>query len=248
MHNIEKEKDFLVLSYGSERVPSRFAEDLADDPAGNFARPGAPIVALTPWSGNPLRMSELKHLFALPPRAQDMSHANTQLSCLERHVGQLCGLWNKPLTRFSTAYFNALRHSVNTDGSSEERAGSLAGLVEPQHWCFAAPMPMPRAHLGIDSDGSLAGSGAQNIIRIDMLFQDSIGLLALELGGGSRTPNRQKDLESLEAAGVRVLALPDLPSTETLLDSLGPDFRHFADGVSLPQSPFRGQGIQAPTF
>ena len=237
----------IILAYGTERVLTRLARKGLADRADDLSRPGAPAVRLQPASGRPLRMSEVAHPFALPPKAQDLSHAETQLACLQGHVRQLGGLWNKPLAEFTDHYFDALRHVVAVDADDlVRRAGALAGLVEPMHWCFAAPMPLPRAHLGIDSKGAIDGSNAARTIMVDLLFQDRDGLIAVEAGRRTRTPGRQKDLALLKAAGVRLFSPKRGAAGETLLAALGPDFRDFAKSVDLPQSPFRGQGVPLP--
>ena len=237
--------DHFVVPYGSDRVPPQMgaaeqaALSLSAGQSCEIGRPGAPIVAIQMRAARPLRMSELRHPFTLPPMAQDLAHGDTQLACLRGHLIKLCGLWAKPKTTFIEAYFEAVQgHIARNEAALTDRIGALAGLVEPSHWCFAAPMPLPRAHLILHADVPP--------IQVEMLFRDSGGLVAVMLSQGSRTARQTKDLKALEDAGVRIVTLAPLPPSADLLAALGPDFTRFTDGIDLPESPFHGMGIPAP--
>jgi hypothetical protein len=234
-----------IVPYGSDRVPPQRGEanDTARSlPAGQsceIGRPGAPIVAIQMTQARPLRMSDLRHPFALPPMAQDLAHAETQLACLRGHLIKLCGLWAKPKTAFIEAYFDAVQaHIAQNEAALTDRIGDLAGLVEPAHWCFAAPMPLPRAHVVLGCDAVP--------IQVEMLFRDSGGLVAVTLSQGSRTARQTQEQEALDAAGVRIVTLAPMPPSADLLAALGDDFTSFTDGIDLPDSPFHGMGIPAP--
>lgn len=228
----------LILSYGTASVPVSFA---------GLSRPGAPAVVLDLGANQPLRISDVEHPFALPPAAQDLSRAARQLECIETHLQKLCGLWNRPLQGFVSRYFDGIRAVIReSEADLVTRAGPLSGLVEPLHWGLAAPMPLPRAHVGLDTGGAIAGSDAANLVTVDILFLDSRGLVAVETGLGTETPRQRREREALEAAGVRVLHLSADLRGPDLLDALGPDFRDFTASVDLPRSPFRGRGVPDP--
>ncbi len=234
-----------IVPYGSDRVPPQMdrartsAASLPSDQSSEVGRPCAPIAAIQMSTAQPLRMSQLRHPFALPPMAQDLAHAETQLACLREHLIKICGLWAKPKTTFIEAYFEAVQaHVAQNEAALTKRIGALAGLVEPAHWCFAAPMPLPRAHLMLSS--------AAAPVQVDMLFRDSSGLVAVSLSQGSRTGRQTRELEALELAGVRVVQLAPLPPSADLLPALGVDFTCFTDGIDLPESPFHGMGLPAP--
>lgn len=237
----------FIIAYGSETVPRHIRTAGAGIQADALSRPTAPAVALNPGNGAPLRLFEVRHPFSLPPQAQDLSHADRQLAALETHLVRLCGPFASPAAAFVTAYFAALRDFVaGHAGRLAERTGDLAGLVEPLHWAFAAPMPLPRAHLGLAPDGRFAGSGVDDALRLDILFQDSRGLLAPILRPAALTPGRRRAIDRLEAAGLRTVVLDPLPGGAALLAALGPDFADPTAGVALARSPFRGTPIAAP--
>lgn len=233
--------DRLLVPYGTERPPSQLAEAAAALAAlpqwqqAEVGRPGAPIAALALTAAGSLRMSDLRHPFALPPLAQDLNHAASQLDCLHGHLIKLSGLWSKPQVAFIDSYIAAIRaHIVAHTTALTARIEMLDGLVEPEHWAFAAPMPLPRAHLLLSGDP----------IRVDVLFRDRAGLLAVSLTRGTLRASQRREHAKLEAAGIRVLHLPD--AAPVRLDQLGPDFAAFTDGVTLPESPFHGMGLQDP--
>ena len=244
----------LIVPYGTECVPKDLTqarvveETLSFGETGEVGRPGAPVVSLDLVSGETLPMSGLRHPFALPPMAQDLAHGASQLECLRGHLIKLCGLWAKPQVAFIEAYFDAIQsHVDHRKVELTARIGALAGLVEPAHWCFSAPMPLPRAHIFLDKTGHLSDQEPAQYIRVDTLFCVSQGLLAVDLSRGNLMASRRRELAALEAAGVRVLRTPDLPDESDLLTFLGPDFSGFTDGVDLPDSPFHGTGLPAPT-
>jgi len=234
-----------IVPYGSDRIPPQmdkaeeFALSLPRGHSRDIGRPGAPVAAIQMTQARPLRLSDLRHPFALPPVAQDLAHADTQLACLRGHLIKLCGLWAKPKTAFVETYFDAVQGHVNrNEAALTDRIGALAGLVEPTHWCFAAPMPLPRAHLMLPF--------GTPPIQVEMLFRDRDGLVVVALSQGSRTARQTRELEALETAGVRIVHLaPQTPSAD-LLNALGSDFTSFTDGIDLPDSPFHGMGITAP--
>ncbi len=243
----------LMIPYGTDRVPKDLSQARATEQTllhgekAEVGRPGAPIVSLNLASSDALPMSALRHPFALPPMAQDLAHGASQLECLRGHLIKLCGLWAKPQVAFIEAYVDAIKTHVETHKAElTARIGALAGLVEPAHWGFSAPMPLPRAHIFLDETGRLSDSEPTQSIRVDMLFCTQSGLLAVDLSRGNISGNRFRELETLERAGIRVLRIPDLPNGNDLLTLLGPDFSDFTDGVDLPDSPFHGTGLLKP--
>lgn len=233
----------ITIAYGTEAVPRQVAAAIAEGRA--LSRPGAPVGAL-PAAGT-VRMSDVRHPFTIPPVAQDLVHAEAQLAFLEGHLLSLCGAWAKPQAAFVAAYFEALREHVARDAEAlDRRTGPLAGLVEPLHWCFAAPMPFPRAHPGLTEAGRIASSDAATTVRVDFLFRTSRGLLACIVDDATPLGRRRRELDALEGAGVRVKRpKPGLASPE-LLDRLGPEFADFTRDVAFPESPFRGRPMQRP--
>jgi hypothetical protein len=192
-------------------------------------------------------LSDVRHPFTLPPEAQDLAHADSQLTVLEQHLVKLCGVWAKPQTRFVANYFAALREYIcENQAAFEARAGQLAGLVEPLHWCFAAPMPLPRAHVGLDEKGNLSNAGSIARTRVDFAFWSDGGLCVTEIGTGHETGARRRALGTLADAGVRVDRIDPALDSHELLSRLGPGFTAFTDGLDLPESPFHGRGLRAP--
>lgn len=245
--------DRLLVPYGTEKIPANLMEAhdahrIAQSGVSvEVGRPAAPAVSLELISGDSLPMSALRHPFSLPPIAQDLARAASQLANLKEHLVKLCGLWSKPQVAFVEQYLAAVRKSV--EGQKEaltSRIGDLAGLVELEHWCFSAPMPLPRAHLCLNDDGRLIDPTGGRSIRVDFLFRDRGGLLAIDVSRGNLLAGRLRELADLERAGVRVKRMAVLPQTSELLQTLGPDFSEFTGGVELPRSPFRGMGLPAP--
>ena len=235
----------LVIAYGTETVPPHLvgaqqaAAGLAPGCSAEVGRPAAPAVALDKVESGPLRLCDLRHPFDLPPAAQDLAHADAQLNFLRRHLIKLCGLWAKPQVAFVEDYFKAIHGLVSArEATLTAQIGDLAGLVELSHWCFAAPMPLPRAHVPV-SQGS-------ETVRADFLFRERNGLLALFVSQGTAKPSHRRTVDALQAAGVRVLDGLYARGDQTLLEALGPDFTDFTDAIDLPESPFHGAGIEAP--
>jgi hypothetical protein len=244
----------LLVPYGTERIPAQLThvreaqQGLAAGETAEVGLPGAPVVSLDLGSNVALPMQALRHPFTLPPLAQDLAHGASQLACLRHHLVKICGLWAKSQVAFIEAYFDAIvAHVAERKDALAARIGVLSGLVEPAHWCFSAPMPLPRAHLCLDESGFLSDPGSVRSIKMDVLFRDRRGLLALDLSRGHLTGNRRRDLEALEAAGVRIHRLAGaFPIGPGLLELLGSDFSDFTDDVALPNSPFHGSGLPVP--
>ncbi|HMB48908.1 MAG TPA: hypothetical protein VKN63_11575 [Afifellaceae bacterium] len=237
----------LVLPYGTVSVPSHVEAALDSGQAAEISHPGAPVIEVDCSRCATLRLSDVSHPFTLPPEAQDLAHAESQLTVLEHHLVKLCGVWAKPQARFVANYFSALRGYVGENQAAlEARAGQLAGLVEPLHWCFAAPMPLPRAHIGLDEKGNLSNAGHIVRTRVDFAFWSDGGLSVMEIGTGNQTGGRRRALEALADAGVRVDRIDPALDGQALLARLGPGFTAFTDGLDLPESPFHGRGLPVP--
>jgi hypothetical protein len=237
----------LLLPYGMASVPAHVLAALDSGQGAEISRPGAPLVEIDLRNPAPLRLSDMRHPFTAPPVAQDLAHADTQLVVLEQHLTGLCGVWAKPQARFVAHYFAALRdHVGENEAAFVARTGQLAGLVEPLHWCFAAPMPLPRAHLGLDGAGRLAGRNRTTSVCVDFAFWTGGALSAIEIASGSQTGARRRALEGLSAAGVHVDRIDPALAGSALLARLGPAFSAFTDGLDLPESPFHGRGMPTP--
>ena len=242
---MSKAPDLLAIPYGTPTVRAHVVAQLARQDFAELDAPGAPVAVVDPAAGGPLRMSGLLHPFTRPPVAQDLAHAVSQLSFLEAHIVRLSGDWSKPQQAFIRRYFAALRNHVERRSKVlGERIGALGGLVEREHWCFAAPMPLPGAHVRI----GLAGEPA--FAHCDVAFWTGQAVLTGMVDNGATLFGaRRRAVEDLERAGIAVVRLAPTWSgagADPLLEELGPPFSDFTTGVAVPESPFHGRGVPAP--
>jgi hypothetical protein len=242
----------LIVPYGSQSVRSQLLEQLQAGQTDDLERPGAPVVVIDRAQQLPLRMHDLVHPFTLPPIAQDLAHAQTQLAFLEQHLSRHCGEWAKSSQAFVERYFADLRAVV---GANEEailkKAGALSGLVEAEHWCFSALMPLPRAHLYLPETSCTGDYRAADFVMVDFAFWSGSGLVAVLIDNGNTpTGARKKALDRLAANDITLqkIGTKALRSDQSraLLTALGPAFETFWSDTPLARSPFRGRGVEAP--
>lgn len=214
--------------------------------------PGAPVVLRGPAQMAPpfatLRICDLRPAFRRPPQAQDLAQAEAQFAYLQAAMVAIAGPHDRPLRHLIETYFAALRARVALDQSAlKARTGDLAGLVQPLHWAFLAPLPLPLAH---PAPADAGGAGEQALPCIDLAFCTQAGLVALFADRGSLTPGARRARAALGAQGVVVHEVT-AATAQTVIDQhiLGPDpfgLRPGSGAPALPASPFGGQPIGAP--
>jgi hypothetical protein len=242
----------LVIPYGSQGVRKEVLDHLRAGQSDDLERPGAPVVVVDPSLQLPLRMHDLVHPFTLPPIAQDLAHAQTQLAFLQQHLSRLCGDWARSSQAFIACYFEQLRAVVRENEQALlDRTGALSGLVEIDHWCFAACMPLPRAHLYLPDCGQADDYQPADFIAVDFAFWSGTELIAVVIDNGNTpTGARKKALGRLAANDINLqsIGLGVLHSDQphALLNALGPAFESFWSDLPIPSSPFRGRGIDRP--
>lgn len=237
----------LVVPYGTERVAESVRRLVRAGRLDALNVPGAPVAVWPRDRRAPLRLSDVVHPFTRPPVTQDLAHAARQFAVLGDHLMRLCGDWAKPRRRFVEHYLAAVRaHVAAREDELMGRCAALAGLVEPEHWCFAAPMPLPRAHLWLGEPAAARGADA---VAVDVAFWTGEAIAACVIEAGTPLGRRRRALERLDAAGVRVerVAPADLAGDPAaLLERLGAPFTDFTAGLARPASPFRGRGVPDP--
>ena len=243
----------LLIPYGSQSVREEVLDQMRAGQNDDLERPGAPVVVIDTTQQNPLRMHDLVHPFTLPPIAQDLAHAQTQLAFLEQHLSRHCGAWAKSSQMFIASYFADLRAAVRENEQALiDKAGELSGLLEVDHWCFSACMPLPRAHLYVPESGHTSDYRQCDFIMVDFAFWSGTELVAVVIDNGN-TPigARKRALDRLVANNIKLqsIGMDVLRSkqSQTLLNALGPAFKTFWSDLSIPHSPFRGRGIDLPT-
>lgn len=206
----------LVLSYGAATV-------------------AAQMPSVRPIPGRVLRLADGPYPFPEPPDLFRLARSEERLAFLCDHLQSLCGLWDKPARLFLAVYFAGITAAIAAAAREiDALAAATGGLFSPSDWSFAAPRPLPQAHLPADAAGT---------VRADFAFWTGTQFIAIELLG-SATPRRQRraELARLAAAGVAVIALPaaSLPhdGPALLARHLPPLFRRFWEGVRWPGSPF----------
>ncbi len=250
---IEYADPLWVVPYGSQSVRNEVLDLLRAGQIDDLERPAAPVVVVDPSRQLPLRMHDLVHPFTLPPIAQDLAHAQTQLAFLEQHLSRLCGDWSKLSQTFIASYFADLRAAVrDNEQTLVDQTGALNGLVELDHWCFAGLMPLPRAHLYLPLTDNTRDYQPADFIMIDFAFWSGIDLIAVIIDNGNTpTGKRKKALDRLAAANGIKLQLINMDllhnkQPQTLLNDLGPTFTSFWSDLPIPHSPFHGRGINRP--
>ncbi|WP_127143825.1 hypothetical protein [Pelagibacterium montanilacus] len=237
-----------LIAYGRDRVREDALVAITEGRAADIDLPGAPLAAVPADRRAPVRLHALAHPFTLPPAATDMRHADQQLDFLAGHLRRLCGSFWKPGLAFFDAYFDAIRAQITRDQDLlAARCSDIAGLIEPAHWAFCAPMPFPRARIRPAAPGPLS---ADDFIPADLAFHTSSGLLALWVdSGNSVLPAQRRARERLSEAGVRCRGLPASAlrsEGRQLLALLGPDFSDFTSTCPLPRSPFAPRPLPRP--
>ncbi len=247
-----------VLPYGSAAVRPQVLTALASGQTDDLERPGAPVVVIEASSHEALRLNTIAHPFTRPPIARDLAHADLQLAFLEQHLKSLCGDWARPREMFITLYFAAIRaHVAEHAATLDLKTGNLDGLVERDHWCFSALMPLPRIHLFCPQLSEPPPLNQHrpvlptDYVTVDVGFWTGRRLYAIILEtGGTPTARRRQALARLEQDGITLSFLsisahaPSAPLQ--LLDQLGAPFQRFWLDCPLPVSPFSGRGIPEP--
>lgn len=242
----------LVIPYGSASIRSDVLERSSRGAVEDLERPGAPVAVIDPSAAQPLRFNSILHPFTLPPVAQDLAHADSQLTFLENHLVRLCGEWAKPRQLLIDRYFAAIRSQVRANERSlAERAEALSGLVELDHWCFSALLPLPRAHLLCTLPKSKPVCQPSDFVPVDAAFWTGHDLAAVIVDDGSTpTGQRKRGLERLRDSGAQLITVDKAELNASggtqLLHLLGEQFANFLSEQSLPVSPFRGREIDPP--
>lgn len=215
-----RDRDTLLIRYGrAQYVPGEIA---------------APAVAAR--RGTPLRLADGPYPFPEPPDLIRIATVAERLDLLREHLQSLCGLWDRPAQQFLDAYF---AHVTAAIAAAEAPLAALAsgtgGLFAPQDWSFAAPRPLPQAHLEAADDAPP--------VRTDFAFWTGAALVAIELrGSASPRRQRQQELQRLAAAGVMLVEVPaqalQQQGAALLARILPAPFQRFWEGVRLPKSPF----------
>ncbi len=177
----------------------------------------------------PLRLSDGSYPFAEPPDLIRLDTTAARLGFLREHLRSLCDLWSKPSRQFLDLYFGWIGETLARDPARRELMEAGCGLFAPQDWSFAAPRPLPSAHLSVGGDA----------VRADFAFWIGGGFVAVELPG-ERRAKRRGELARLGGAGATVIELApaDLADAAALGARLPPRFHDFWRGVALPRSPF----------
>jgi hypothetical protein len=200
--------------------------------------PGGPEASLA--DGTPLRLSHGPYPFAEPPDLIGNASFDARLTLLRGHLAEQCGPWDRPARTFLDAYFARIAGAIaEHEGEIAALATQSGGIFAPADWSFSALRPLPQAHLGPDSGGT---------VRVDFAFWTGARLVAIELVG-TASPRRQRrdELARLESAGVAVVAMPAADLQRDGAPMLGhllpPEFQRFWDGVILPASPFGAEAL-----
>lgn len=216
-----------MIVFGQSRIPE------------TLRAPSAPGPHCLPLDQPTLRLWDIIPREDLPPGAG--RDAGDQLRAIEAQLLADCGDWNHAAAGFVRAYVAALRDetAVRADALAE-RAGPLAGLIQPLHWALGAPLPLPRAWPP-GPQGDLPAA------PVDMAFRVSGRLHVLSLGGGTPRPSQRRFLEGLETGGARLVTLAPSDWQEPgLLARLGPGFADPFDYPGLPRGPFRPRPLESP--
>lgn len=242
----------IAIPYGTLSVRPELLTQVQKGQSDDLERPGAPVAVIEPALRQTLRMYSLQHPFALPPQAQELAHAYSQLAFLTQHLAKLCGNWAKPQVQFIDRYVQELRMLVSDNASHlNKKTQGLDGLVEMEHWCFAAPMPLPRAHLFVSSFDANKPIHPHDFVLMDFAFWNGTKIIGVQISNGSTLiGSRKKALKRLVDFGVciRFVNSTSLQDSKnlTLLQTLGDEFLNFWNDINFPHSPFRGRGIEAP--
>ncbi|MGI9522782.1 MAG: hypothetical protein ACR2PG_14165 [Hyphomicrobiaceae bacterium] len=243
---IARSNQRMAIPYGSTAPRAAALAAIARGDCAGIDLPAAPVAVIDCGPKAPLRLADLVHPFTLPPSAQDLSHADKQAEILKSHILSLCAMWNRPQRAFVVKYFADV--CANVDARATElraRMGDLTGLVELRHWCFAAHMIMPRAHIVLQPSGS-----PSKYVSADFALWSGSELVTCFVATESSVfGTRKRAIDTLVAAGVDVRHVDagQLHNPNwSLLDAISPTTANFLDGVELADSPFRGRGLEAP--
>jgi len=194
--------------------------------------PGEPAVRVR--AGAMLRLSDGPYPFPEPPDLVRIVTTADRLALLNEHLQSLCSVWDRPAQAFLDAYFRWIDRTIAANAEALAAVSArTGGLFAPADWSFAAPRPLPQAHLCPDAGPP---------VRADFAFWLGDGLLAIELRGAGTRRQRQEELARLAAAGIAVLALDAVAlqrdGAALLASVLPPPFQRFFAGLLLPASPF----------
>jgi hypothetical protein len=144
-----------------------------------------------------------------------------RVAAMRVYLRGLCGDYASRRVRFIDRYLDCMIAHLNAHRA--EIAHDLmqfAGLYAPDDLLWSALRPLPRAWLP-------NGAG---MTPVDIAFWDGTRAIVIDMGGAPLPPSIARcriDPDSL------------LKDPHALLDLLGPGFRTFWRGETLPRSPFR---------
>ena len=121
--------------------------------------------------------------------------------------------------------------------------GDLSGLVEMGHWCCAAHMILPRAHI-------VLGTRSEGYVTADFALWSGSQLTACFVSTGQTLIGvRKQAIETLGASETNVCHVPFSELSNpgwSLLGAIGEETAGFLNGVELAESPFHGRGLEDP--
>lgn len=243
---------FGALPYGARGLGRGLLHALTQGRLAEMNLPGAPVLLRPEAASRAVAMADLRPAFRRPPQAQDLSNAEAQLTYFQTALADMAGAHDLPLRGLIGAYFDHVRARIAQQAAQlAARSGALAGLVQPMHWAFLAPMPLPLAHPSPASANLATAVGdtvpqIETVPCIDLAFCTDAGLIALFAPRGTPTPRSRRARAALVERGVTLHECTQGEDLGAVLTSIDPIFADFTASADLPRSPFGGPPIPAP--
>ena len=217
----------LILPYGC----ARWREGWISQGCDGRMRCAVPHVVVERSVGAPLRLQDGQYAIPEPLRGT----VEEELRQVEDDAISHADPWSKPQAAFLRRYFAHIRGKIEEDAEAlTARLGTLHTLLDYRAFVFAAPRPLPRAHLAAEG----------GMIRCDCAFWTGGSALVIEIEGRTAPdPRRDGELDRLRAAGATVIRCA--PDAEIGALGLPPLFERFTNGISIPSGPFKARGIEA---
>jgi hypothetical protein len=238
--------DVLLVPYGTDTLsPQPIEVRLFGDGKVGLDAP-FPCAAVNTATGLPLRLnSEALSRSAGAP--QDVA----PLSLIKDHLKSFCRTWDKLSLTFLDCYFEHISDMLKFHQSAiAAKLAPFLGLYSAEDWAFAAPKPLPRAHLYAPHRTGSAHWSIDDFVQADFAFWLGDRLVAVLSEPEVLTPVRARErLVRLEQAAVSVVRFTaeSLATDRTnLFIQIVDDFGALLESAGpVPISPFRPEGLGA---
>ena len=174
------------------------------------------------------------------------THAALKDYCRSR-IQKKASIFDRPLQDFLTNYLDVVETEVRDHANDLPGGPSWdAALYDTADWFFSAFLPLPNAHLRLTEE-EREETGAEPIIRFDVLFWTGASLVAVTLEKLSMQTSRQRHAQERFIAmrpDITFVTIPRKKNGMRLQSDLPSVCEQFWHGLRHPLGPYRPEAFR----